>query len=73
MISSSKLVGKKKNWVDFVLEVVWGVGEMVDPLAKQQIRGPNQQISQDPTNCKKYFGTIFVGIFKLGQQATQLG
>jgi hypothetical protein len=49
--------------MDFVVGMVWGIGRMVDPLAKQQIRGSQSIIShKNQENAKKWYG-YFCGDF----------
>ena len=59
--------GEKKKigsfWVDFMVGKVGMDGGRLDPLAKQQIYGPKNKISQDLTNCKKNFWGYFCGDF----------
>ena len=48
------------------------VGERLDPLATQQIHGSKPtKHHQNSQNTRKFFGAIFVGIFRLGRKTTK--
>jgi hypothetical protein len=49
-------------------------GKRVDPVAKQEIRGPKQQNLTRSNKCKKKLGWLFLwGFSKLGQNKAKSG